>query len=62
MQRNEKILKLNTKIINKQNPEWGIRRIIKIPTTDQDWYEVRGDSGEHVLDKWEANTFWEVVP
>ncbi len=52
---------INTKIRNKQNPDWGVWRITKVPTPKEDWYEMWGDSGARVLDKWEAGEFWEVV-
>ena len=53
-------LKLNTKIVSKANPEWGVWRITKVPTVEEDWYHKSGASGENVLFKDELH-FWEVV-
>lgn len=53
-------IKIGTKIVNKANPDWGIFRITKIPTPDEDWYEKHGTSGGSVLDKSELR-FWQMV-
>lgn len=53
-------LKLNTKIVCKNNPEWGVWRITKVPTVSEPWYHKSGDSGENVLDPGELH-FWEIV-
>ena len=52
--------KLNDKIVSKANPEWGIWRITKVPTTEEDWYEKWGESGCTILDKSELK-FWDKV-
>jgi len=53
-------LKLNDKIISKENPEWGVWRITKVPTEEADWYEKSGGPGSTVLFKDELR-FWEKV-
>lgn len=53
-------IKVGTKIVNKANPDWGIFRITKIPSPDEDWYEKHGVSGGSVFDKSELR-FWDVV-
>ena len=53
-------LKLNDKIVSKENPEWGTWRITKVPTSEEPWYEKWGASGCSILDKGELN-FWEKV-
>lgn len=45
-------------IINKQHPEWGIWSITHTPTEDKNYYEIRGDSGDSILDPYELKRFW----
>jgi len=45
-------------IICKAHPEWGTWGVYD----DKDgWYTIHGASGTRLLDKYEANKFWEVV-
>lgn len=54
-----KSLKLGTKLISKEHPEWGEWTITKTPTLSEDWYHKRGSSGENVLFASELK-FWKV--
>jgi len=48
----------NCMIENIQHPEWGTWGVME---DKGDWYEIRGNSGDRVLHKSEANEFWKVV-
>ena len=51
-------MKINDIIINRNNPEWGTWKILE----DHDYgFVIRGNSGERVLDHWEAKRFWELA-
>ncbi len=54
-------LKLRDLIVCKDHPDWGTWRVTKTPTSREDWYHIRGESGERVLDEQEYKRFWEAV-
>ncbi len=58
--KNAVILELNTEIKSKAHPEWGIWRITKTPTKKEDWYHIKGRSGEIVLFVEELR-FWRII-
>lgn len=51
------MLKIGTKLVNVTNPEWGTWIVTKTPDTKEDWYHIRGRSGERVLATSELH-FW----
>jgi hypothetical protein len=54
-------MEINTIIVSIAHPDWGKWRITKIPTKREDWYHIRGASGEHMEDEYELRRFWKVV-
>ena len=50
----------NAIIVNITHPEWGTWRVIKSPTPSEEWYHIRGESGNVVMHKCETH-FWRLV-
>ena len=40
---------IGTKITERNHPEWGSWTVTKTPTPSEDWYHIRGRSGEKVM-------------
>jgi len=51
------MLKLGTKLVCVDHPEWGVWIITKVPDKRDDWYYIKGESGERVLHTGELH-FW----
>ncbi len=53
-------IKENTKLVNKDHPEWGEWIVLRTPTPEYGYYEIRNRSGVRVLDPEELE-YWKVV-
>ncbi len=51
---------LHTEIESIAHPEWGIWRVTKTPSENEDWYHIKGESGENVLFAREL-PFWRII-
>lgn len=54
------MIPMNTMISSIDHPDWGTWRVTKTPTKREDWYHIRGSSGEQVLFTDELRRFWRV--
>ena len=51
---------IHTKLVSLEHPEWGTWQVTKTPSKQEDWYHIRGASGERVLFTDELRRFWAI--